>query len=232
MRSAEDPAATVRYPVFAASGSGSSSGGGAGGGSAPPPSGEHAIAEVLARRLGMRLQGDPALNVLFASAEQRQHVGMTGSPYLRRAAFSSISWGPRDPTPALWVATSSDVPDFEVTARDAAPHLRTEPLLVLGRGYLEARTGDPALDRHFRVVTTSPRFVPLLRPALARLAGESFVHLFSSQRAPGLIASLTDGAGLPAVLRAAEDHLYALELLACAVEGRQPPAMRAASSAP
>jgi hypothetical protein len=180
----------------------------------------------------MTLQGDPGLNVLFASAEQRQRIGMTGSPYLRRAAFSSITWGPRDPTPALWVATSSEVPDFEVTARDPAPHLRTEPLLALGRGFLEARTGDPDLDRHFRVVTTSPRFAPLLRTALGHLARESFVHLFSSQRAPGLIASLTDGAGLPAVLRAAEDHLYALELLACAVEGRQPPAMRASSSAP
>ncbi len=220
-----DPASTVPYPVFAASGSASRGGGS----SAPPPSGEHAIAGVLARRLGMTLQGDPALNVLFATAEQRQHIGMTGSPYLRRAAFSSVTWGPREPAPALWVATSDDLPDFEVTMRDPAPHLRTEPLLALGRGYLEARTGDAELDRRFRVVTTSPRFAPLLRPALRHLACESFAHLFHAQRAPGLIASLADGAGLPGVLRAAEDHLYALELLACAVEGRQPPAMRSAT---
>ncbi len=72
-------------------------------------------------------------------------------------------------------------------------------------------------------MTSLPRIASFLDPALGHLANEPFVHLFHSQRAPGLITSIADGGGLGPVLRHAEEHLYALELLACAVEGRALP---------
>ena len=191
------------------------------------------VASVLAGRLGMTLQGDPSLDLLFATAEQRQYIGMTGSPYGRRAAFSAFSWGRSDPpstrrvtTHALWVATTSALPDFEVTLRDPAPQLAPTILLGLGADRAEVRVGEPQLDERFLLVTTLPRISSFLRPALRRLVDEPFVHLFHSHRAPGLLASVADGAGLAPVVRNADEHLYALELLACAVEGRRLPEKR------
>ena len=113
----------------------------------------------------MNLQGNPDLNLLFASPEDRLHVGMTGSPYGRRAAFSVFPGGT---TQALWVATTSLLPDFEVTLRSPPEHLQPLTRIALGQGFLEARIGVPELDRRFRVVTTLPRLASFLRPALAR----------------------------------------------------------------
>ena len=118
---------------------------------------------------------------------------MTGSPYGRRAALTSFTWGegellawPRGVVQALWVATTTEtVPDFEVTLRDPEHKLEPTVLFELGRGILEARTGDPAIDERFRIVTDLPIIAPLLRPALERLADQRFVHLFHSGRAPG-----------------------------------------------
>jgi hypothetical protein len=189
------------------------------------------VAASLAARLGMTLQGDRTVDLLTATPEQRAHVGMTGSPYGRRAALSPFSWGRTDPpevrrgtTHALWVATTSDLPDFEITLRRPPRELRPTTILEPDGFLAEVPIGDPALDRRFRLVTSLPRIASFLDPALGHLASEPFVHLFHSQRAPGLITSIADGAGLGPVLRRAEEHLYALELLACAVEGRALPA--------
>ena len=205
---------------------------------APPTAcASYAVAANLARRLGLTLQGDAQLNFVFATPQEKIRVGMTGCPYGRRAAFASFTWGdperlpgPRGTTQALWVATAAQLPDFEVTLRHPLGHVRATPLLDVGTGLSEAKTGNPILDRKFRVVTRAPRFAPQLQRALAVLVHQPFVHLLHTERAPGLLTSLADGLGLPHVLRAAELHLYALELLACAVEQRPTPAMRETSS--
>jgi hypothetical protein len=182
----------------------------------------------------MTLQGDPALDLLFATPEERQQIGMTGSPYGRRAAFSPFSWGHslppsvrRGTTHALWVATTCSLPDFEIILRQADAHLAAPAILDPGHGgFAEVHLGVTELDDRFRLVTSLPRIASFLRPALGRLAHEPFVHLFHSHRAPGLLTSIADGAGLAPVLRNAEEHLYALELIACAVEGRPLPDKR------
>lgn len=200
-----------------------------------------AVLGRLARRLGLEVkQGDPNLDLLCASPEERRGVGLVGTPYGRKAALSPFTWtggvglfsSPGEAL-SLWVMTGAPLPDFEVTVRKPGPYMKPVLLQSQDDGCFEVSTGDPRLDQEFRIVASDRRIGPMLRPAIAIFAGKPFVHLFHSTKAPGMVACIAEKMGLPYVLQDAEDVLYALEIVASQAEGRTlPPRLNAAPVGP
>jgi hypothetical protein len=197
----------------------------------------HATVGSLAQRLGLQLiQGDPSINLYYLAQPNRNYkrnIQLVGAPYGRE-----VKWDLTDGTRSqdflvlvkvtttwgcfLVARVNAHVPDFEITLRNPNQYLVPERSLP---HLPEAPTGDPSIDSAYRVAIADPRYAPSLAPAIKALAGQIYVHVIGQG---GVVMIPITRVGLSYFVHAAEQYLYALEVLACTLEGRQPPATIAA----
>jgi hypothetical protein len=197
----------------------------------------HATVGSLAQRLGLQVvQGDPSINLYYLAQPNRDYdrnIQLVGAPYGRE-----VKWDLTDGTRSqdflvlvkvtttwgcfLVARVGAHFPEFEVKLRNPNEYLVPETSLP---HLPEASTGDPTIDATFRVAIADPRYAPLLVPAIQALAGQLYVHFVGQG---GVVMIPITRYGLSYFVNAAEQYLHALEMLACALEGRQPPAIRAA----
>ena len=195
----------------------------------------HATVGAFAQRLGLSIiEGDPSTNLYYLSSPGRNEthsIRLAGMPYGRKVEFdftdgrrtqdylvlvtTTYTWGCY-----LVVHVNRPFPDFEVSPRQPVQYL--EPTLLLGH-LPEIRTGDPALDQTYRVVSTDPRLGPALAPALRRFAGFTYMHLVGQR---GVVMIPMTRTGLNYVVNDAERALQALIEVAAAIDG-QPAVMNA-----
>lgn len=193
----------------------------------------HATLAAMAQRLGLAvIEGDPELNLYFlwhSDEDYRRNLCLEGRPFGRRLRWDfSDGQSIRDFVMVLEVTSSwacylvADVnaqfPDFEATVRN--PH----PSLVPRRLHTtlpEVATGDPQIDAQYRIATADPRWAPALVPALRLLANQQYVHMVGQA---GVVMIPITKMGLSSFVEAAEQYSHALEVLACSLEGKQPPA--------
>jgi hypothetical protein len=197
----------------------------------------HATVGALAQRLGLQvIQGDPSINLYYLAQPNRNYernIQLVGAPYGRE-----VKWDLTDGTRSqdflvlvkvtttwgcfLVARVGAHFPDFEVKLRNPNQYLVPEISLP---HLPETLTGDPAIDATFRVAIADPRYAPSLVPAIQALAGQLYVHIVGQG---GVVMIPITRFGLGYFVNAAEQYLYALEVLACILEGRQPPAILAA----
>lgn len=197
----------------------------------------HATVGSMAQRLGLQvIQGDPSINLYYLAQPNRNYkrnIQLVGAPYGRE-----VKWDLTDGTRSqdflvvvkvtttwgcfLVAKVGAYVPDFDVKLRSPNQYLVPDASLP---HLPEALTGDPSIDAAYRVAIADPRYAPSLVPAIKALAGELYVHIVGQG---GVVMIPITRFGLPYFVNAAEKYLYALEVLACTLEGKQPPATLAA----
>jgi hypothetical protein len=192
-------------------------------------------AGVIASRLGLTLvEGDPTLNLLYLmqpAGEFKRRVRMAGTPYGHPVELDFADgyevtkdlYVYREATITfrcmLSVAVNAAFPDFEVTLRTPNPYLTPECAITGQVG--EARLPQPQLDELLRVATNDPRVAHALAPVLSLLATQPFVHVLGTK---GRVLTFFPRMGVPYFASAPEEYLFALESIACALEGRPAPA--------
>jgi hypothetical protein len=197
----------------------------------------HATVGSMAQRLGLQvIQGDPSINLYYLAQPNRNYqrnIQLVGAPYGRE-----IRWDLTDGTRSqdflvivkvtttwgcfLVARVGAHFPDFEVKLRNPNQYLVPETSLP---HLPEAPTGEPSIDAAYRVAIADPRYAPSLVPAIQALAGQLYVHIIGQG---GVVMIPITRFGLSYFVHAAEQYLYALEVLACTLEGRHPPATLAA----
>jgi hypothetical protein len=197
----------------------------------------HATVGSMAQRLGLQvIQGDPSINLYYLAQPNRNYqrnIQLVGAPYGRE-----IRWDLTDGTRSqdflvivkvtttwgcfLVARVAAHFPDFEVKLRNPNQYLVPETSLP---HLPEAPTGEPSIDAAYRVAIADPRYAPSLVPAIQALAGQLYVHIIGQG---GVVMIPITRFGLSYFVHAAEQYLYALEVLACTLEGRHPPATLAA----
>ena len=180
---------------------------------------------AIARRTGLEMaQGDPSLNLLYlTTGRPDQPVRLRGTPYGRPVAFDlTNSYEPRGCV--LSLALSAPVPDFEVTLRRPSHEsLIAHRALAGAPGHFEVSIHNPQLDSLFRVVSSDARVGPVLGESLSLMAAHSFVHVLGQN---GRLETHLTPYGLSYFTYGAEEQLWALESMACALEGKPAPGRR------
>jgi hypothetical protein len=194
---------------------------------------QHATVGALAQRLGLNvLEGDTKINLYYLSQPNRNYrrnIRLEGAPYGRRLRFDftdghrtqdflvavkvTTTWGC-----FLVAEVAVPFPEFELTLRSPNQYLVPETIMT---HLLEAPTGDPRLDAAYRVAIADPRWASALIPALQALSGQVYVHVVGQGNTVMISFSRV---GLAYFANAAEQYSHALEVLACSLEGKQPPA--------
>ena len=201
---------------------------------------QHATVGSLAQRLGLQvIQGDSSTNLYYLSQPNRDYkrnIQLVGAPYGREVRWD-LTDGTRsqDFLVAVKVTTTwgcflvakvaAHFPEFEITLESPNEYLVPERMLP----YLpETMTGDPTVDAAYRVAVADPRWASQLVAGIRALTGELYVHIVGQG---GVVMVPLTRFGLPYFANAAEKYLYCLEVLACTLEGKQPPATLAAPGA-
>jgi hypothetical protein len=194
---------------------------------------KYATVGALAQRLGLSVvQGDPKLNLYYLSkpnGNYKRTVELSGMPNGRPLHWEFTDGSKKRDFLVLIKITTTwgcyftarvgvPFPAFEVTLRNPNEYLVPQPMQP---NLPEAYTGDHQIDSHYRIAIADPRWAPALLPVLRTLQSELYVHLVGS--GDTIMIPLTRYA-LPYFVHAAELNSYALEVLACSFEGKQPPA--------
>jgi hypothetical protein len=196
---------------------------------------KHATVSSLAQRMEMAVvEGDPTLNLYYLSqpnSDYKRSILLKGTPYGRSVEFeftdgtrkqdylvlikTTYTWGCY-----LVARTAVAFPDFEISLRQPPQYL--EPTLVMPE-LPEVRTGDPAIDQHFRIASRDQRVGPAVLACLRLLVGQQYVHLVGKN---GAVMIPMTRYGMPYFVHSAEHYLYALETLASGLEGKVAPTAR------
>lgn len=197
---------------------------------------KHATLAALAQRLGMVvIKGDPKLNLHYFDQPARDFkrtLSLHGTPYGRQLTFELNDGA--DTKEGLLGSTRTTVwgcylvahptvavPDFEIVHRHPTNYL--EPSIV-HENLPEVGLGRPDLDARYRVATADPRIAAALASVAALFEGHTYFHIVAHG---GLVMLPLTRYGMPCFVHAAEDMLYMLEAVVCAMEGRVAPEKRA-----
>ncbi|HEX7666429.1 MAG TPA: hypothetical protein VF407_18010 [Polyangiaceae bacterium] len=190
----------------------------------------------IAQKLGLSvLEGDPSTNFLYLMQPGRgsfeRVLRLSGAPQGRQVDFfftdgrkidnyivavrRTNMWGCE-----LSVVVNANVPDFEIVLRQPPQYLEPHRLMTDRKDLVMAATGQPQLDQTFWIAAADPRVAQVLAPALPYLASFAFVHVVGSQ---GRLTTFFTQFGLPYFSAAPETFVYALDAMACVLEGRPLP---------
>lgn len=198
---------------------------------------QHATLGALAQRLGLQVvEGDPTTNLYYLSQPNRDYarsLRASGAPYGRQVDFDFTD-GTRTQDFLVLVQTTHSwgcylvarvgiaFAEFEITPRQPTQYL--EPNVMLGH-LPEAPSGNPQVDATYKIACADPRVGAALGAALPLLSDKLYVHVVGQGNA--VMIPITRY-GLNYVVHDAEAYLYFLEVLACYLEGKQPPQPRPA----